>query len=486
MDLTSTRKRCIKSVVLLGIILISIRFISYLRQFQLQSFKPNPAAFCVQKSNRYTPKLRCSDNLKVLLLKPGLIELEQFYAAMKINHTEMKYTFNHFDIIKSTIYYNVTWVLEDNCIAFFVQEHWRSEMRHQDSVRGGSVFHTVVVGSRTIDFCPYVDHGNDTYTVFCPLYEQCVEVISHLQFFNYFPFWPKRDYERRSANLVAFKQKLCRPSNLNREFFPHLKQPYWIRNNVSKDISYDIEWSPSFEWHLQINETTSLPLMTNVTYKQCKNKISTLDFVGDSHMDIHKVYAMTLEDQVPNLYWQVGIISGMGGRLYDTQFVPSFTTIIRSRQRTATANKPAVIIADVGLHDLQFVSVPHFYQYVLPMLVGDLSQMQEEGLFRHVKLFLLGMTPMPPASHNHHRTASSAVITAMNRLMADKLAEARINLTFVEYFETARTFINKTSLPTDHHYINFNRTLLLVNKTFIYYGKVGIALGNYLINLVCS
>jgi hypothetical protein len=358
-------------------------------------------------------------------------------------------------------------------------------MRHQGTLRGGSVFHTIVVGSKTIDYCPYVDHGNDTYTVFCPLYEQCIEVISHLQYFNYFPFWPKRGYDRRSANLVVFKQKLCRP-NLNGEFFPHLKQPYWIRNNVSKDISYDIEWSPSFDWHLQINETTSLPLMTNVTYKQCKSKISSLDFVGDSHMDITSVYAMTLENQVPDLYGQVGIIAGKNGRHFDSQFLPAFTTVIKSRQRTATAHKPAVIIADVGLHDLQFAGVPHFYQYVLPFLVGNLSQMQREGMFRHVKLFLVGMTPKPPASHNYHRTASPAVITAMNRLMADKLAEARINFTFVEYFETARTFINKTSFATDHHYINFNRTLLLVNKTFIYYGKVGIALANYIINLACS
>jgi hypothetical protein len=477
-------KHFIKFIVMFGVILVSISLISHLRQSQLQSFEPNSTAF-VQKSNSYTLKPRCGDKLKVLLLKPGLIELEQFYAAMKINDAEMKNTFEYFDIIKSNIYYNVTWVLEDECIAFFVQEHRRSEMRHQDTLRGGSVFHTIVVGNRTIDFCPYVDHGNDTYTVFCPLYEQCVEVISHLHFFNYFPFWTNKDYDRQPANLVAFKQKLCRTSNLNKKFFPHIKQPYWIRNSASKDFSYDNEWSPSFEWHLQVNETTSLPQVTNVTLKECKSKISSLHFIGDSHLGITSLYAMSLADQMPTLNSQKGIVAHTPGHLFKN-FMPAFTEIIKLRQHNATAYKPAVIVADVGLHDLYFIGVPHFYDYVLPMLVGNLSQMQEKGLFKHVKLLLLGMTAMQPAAKNYRRKSSSAVITAMNRLMANKLAEAKINVTFVEYFETARPFINKTSYTTDHHYINFNYTIMLVDRKFVYYGKVGIALGNYIINLACS
>lgn len=152
----------------------------------------------------------CNTMLDNLLQYPGSSELEQLKVTLNIPNpanTFENVTMNYrkhlnrrsFDIISADIH--------DNCLAILISERLVQGYTKVAGVpAGGADFHTVALGQTTVTYCPYMDLHNGSYAVLCPLYEQCVNVTSHLLHIDYVAYAPRVRNNPVNRVLVSNKQ----------------------------------------------------------------------------------------------------------------------------------------------------------------------------------------------------------------------------------------------------------------------------------------
>jgi hypothetical protein len=96
--------------------------------------------------------------------KPGITEVQQMRQSFKIKFNISDTTQPTFSRIASSLAYNVSVLVQDDCAVLLVRESKSLQLSY--SVDGGSGFHTIAEGNSSIDYCPYVDYGNNTYAIF--------------------------------------------------------------------------------------------------------------------------------------------------------------------------------------------------------------------------------------------------------------------------------------------------------------------------------
>ena len=418
----------------------------------------------INVTTNYLNNYSCQAILEFLLLKPGLTELSQLQTFFNIPQSLMQKVSNNAGTIRAQLFYNYTMRVYDNCIYFLVHEHrLNSSDRSTELPHGGTGFHTIVEGKQSIAYCPYVDFRNNTYAIFCPLHEYCVNVSSSLFYFDYLAFARTRyipDYQ------IVFYSYICYNSSL---YFPK-PNLYWTKNDNSENNN-----TSPFSWKLtgRVKE----PLTTS----QLKTCIAPADvsfnFIGDSHSRNMAYYFCLLNG---NLEKSPGTHSDLDLgkiRLYFTTFViDSFLPKVRRVLTIFKFNTSKVFtIMNVGTWNMDIRGVSHFAKVAIPAFRQEMLAMQRDGLFDKRKVLFYAMPSAPlwkSAIVNRRNTMATA---AVYRLMVDALSD--INVTFFEYFTLSRQFANKTA-PNDLHY--------LVTRTNGSVGYVGMELANYVLQILCT
>lgn len=214
-------------------------------------------------------------------------------------------------------------------------------------------------------------------------------------------------------------------------------------------------------------------------------KTAAINFIGDSHLDISAMYFKGLEIDAAFVRPSEAIVKDVRGR-HLAVFLTELRKVVRRHNDIAQGQR-TVILVDIGLHDICGGGLGHFANKVLPTVIRELSDMQAKRSLENIHFIFVSIVALPPNAtpRSYHRVANTAAGTAMSRLLVDSLTKARINVTFVNYLEIVRPFVNKTSYFADHHYFNYNRTHTIGKKQIVY-GAVGLSLANYLLSLVCA
>jgi hypothetical protein len=452
----------------------------------------------------------CQTTLTELRNRPGSTELQQLMTSLRItltNYTDemdTKTTREFYDEIVSNLQYDVRVRVHDNCVALLVRDVRPQKLRFE--VDGGSGFHTIAEGDSIIDYCPFIDYGDNSYAIFCQLYDRCADVTSHLLLFNYLAYINQTEYP--ITNKKIFHRRICKPPNYDMNHLNYYESSlpgnglvYWAKSNASTNTSDGTITSNVFKWHLhhhhrqtsnKTKKTQQLTDQQQVNLMACKNSTSLFHFIGDSHArnlayhvirlsgnlrQLKRIHNNLMYDSV-DFHWAAYII--------DT-FLPSVRKVLMSVPRSSKGpglrhseqKHRQVLVMDVGCWDVTWRGVEYFASVAIPAMREQFRDMNRRGLFSRVaKVIFFNMPPMPIWSSSHVNRRNPMVAAAGNRLLADVIGEFSDVITYVDYFSLTRVFINETAAPGDCHYLIVNTTASL--------GHVGLAVANYIIQLTCQ
>ena len=380
----------------------------------------------------------------------------------------MKKISENFFAIRSKLVYNTSVKIMNNYIKLYLKESRRLAPNFtRFRFEGGSSFFTIAEGSTSIVYCPYVDHANDSYTIYCPLHENCVTVVSHLLYFDYLPY--AASVNRYSANKMIFRKRLCGTTNLT---FPQ-NTLHW-----SKKIDNTSNSQPAtnvFPWHLQLNNNN---LITDDQLLQCRQLSSmSLYFIGDSHcryLAYHVLQILGKETGPTKLHadYNVGNIHYFYAPYAIENVLPILSRLLINLR---TNNLQAKVVFDVGSWDIHHKNMSYFATSVIPAIQNSMIAMQRAGLFNTTEVIFFDMPPVPL---NHRPSLTRRNLMALgagNRLLADAMKD--INIKYVEYFALARVFVNH-SAPNDGHYLTVANNIST--------GDVGIQIARYVLQLICE
>ena len=206
-----------------------------------RSTLPTLSNYRPQVNNRVLKNLKsttCSQSLNELaLLSPGLSELNQYKNAINITEIALNDTNKNFDKIKSGLTYIVSLLHSEgsNCFSFLVQERRKLNLRTTNGRLGGSGFHALAKGNNTVAYCPYVDHFNDSYSIYCPLIETCVAVSIHVIYFDYLAY-TRKVIAHFPLNKLIFSGVICDAATHQQQFFPY-PSLHWKKRASYKRVS---------------------------------------------------------------------------------------------------------------------------------------------------------------------------------------------------------------------------------------------------------
>jgi hypothetical protein len=445
--------------------------------------------------------LWCHTTLSQLLLRPGATELHQLRIALNISDTVVKSALNSFQQTLAAVRYSVHVSVWGNCIAVHL-----TEIRINSSLRldigGGSGFHSLVEGNSTIAFCPYVDHGDNTYTVFCPLYDTCANVDIRLLYTDYLAY--AAGLNQPAADAVIFSRQLCQNS------YPHHVIPmanvHWMKRPPNATTKSD------FTWQLHTGQPMKPLMSINELQASLRSisKSSLVQVVGDSHSRnvAYYIYRLTVSNpaklDLPVLHSDKRMDNIL---FYWSDYVPTFFQVLRRALKAGQGQSAPVpgssvnrtrqvVIMDVGSWDMGFKGVKHFVTEALPVFRAQIAALSREVVFdlnsgRQGVKFIFFTIPPKPLWHKDRKDLkiNPMSVAAINRLMMDAMpvsdysygrsddVHGNSSITVVDYFALTRIFINHTA-PRDYHY-------LVVNGNG-WHGDVGEPVARYIGQLVCE
>jgi hypothetical protein len=445
----------------------------------------------------------CHTSLSQLLLRPGTTELHQLQIALNIPDIVVQSAMDSFQQTLAVVKYDVHVSVWGNCIAVQL-----TEVRTNSSLRfetgGGSGFHSLVEGNSSIAYCPYVDHGDNNYTVFCPLYDMCANVDIRLLYVNYLAY--AAGLNQPAADTMIFSRKVCRNS------YPHHVIPmanvHWMKlppNANAKSTS-------DFAWHLHAGQPMK-PLMS-ISELQASlrsiSKSSLVQVVGDSHSRNLAYYMYRLMVSNPNKldFPVVHSDKRMDNIVfYWSDYVPAFFQVLHRALKaghgqsapvsgSSVHRTKQVVIMDVGSWDLRVRRIKHFVTKSLPAFRAQMAALSREGVFdidadgRRVRFIFFTIPPKPLWNKDRGDVKINPMsAAAINRLMIDAMpvsdysyggsddVHGNSSITLVDYFALTRIFINHTA-PRDLHY--------LVVDGNSWRGDVGEPVARYISQLVCE
>ena len=414
-------------------------------------------------------KSPCTSILANFLVAQGNSELQQFYVSKNINPKIMNKTRELFATISAKLSYNISIQISGNCIQIFLNESRRSVLNYRRLLLGGSGFHTIAEGTMTISYCPYIDHGNDSYTIYCPLRENCTTVVSYLLYFDFLPY--ASNVDRYPINEIIFRKRLCGTKHL---IFPQ-NTLHWSKKIVNSSNS-----QPAlnvFPWHLQLNNNN---LITYDQLLQCRQLSNTsLYFIGDSHcrfLAYHVLRILGKEIGPTKLHADYNI--GNIHYFYAPYAIENVLPILRNLLRNLhTNNLQAKVVFDVGSWDVHYRNISYFVTSVIPAIQNSMIAMQRTGLFNTTEVIFFDMPPVPLSDRGTSTRRNLMALAAGNRLLAD--AMRNINIKYVDYFALSRIFVNH-SAPNDGHYLKVE------NNGTRSTGDVGIEIARYILQLICE
>ena len=403
-----------------------------------------------------------------ILLEPGINELQQLNVALNLSSLYMKKISENFFTIRSKLVYNTSVKIMNNYIQIFVHESRRFVSNStRFRFEGGSGFFTIAEGATSIAYCPYVDHANDSYTIYCPLHENCVTIVSHLLYFDYLSF--AANVDRHSANKMIFRKRLCGTTNLT---FPQ-NTLHWSKRVGNSSESQSA--TNVFPWHLQLNNNN---LITDDQLMQCRQLSNmSLYFIGDSHcryLAYHVLQKLGKETGPKKLHadYNVGNIHYFYAPYTIENVLPRLHNLLTNLR---TNQFQAKVIFDAGSWDVNHRNISYFATSVIPAIQNSMIAMQRAQLFDKTKVIFFDMPPVPLSDRGTSTRRNLMALAAGNRLLADTMRN--VNIKYVDYFALSHVFVNH-SAPNDGHY------LIVVNKTSS--GDVGIQIANYILQLICE
>ena len=405
--------------------------------------------------------------LKTLLLEPGVSELKQLTLSLNLSSIHMKKTSEQFSAIESLTFYSISIKIMDSYIQVFLNESRRFVQNSTRQRLGGSGFHTIAEGLTTISNCPYVDHGNDSYTIYCPLHENCVTIVSHLLYFDYFSY--AANIDRYPANKLIFRKKLCGTINLT---FPQ-GILHWSKKTVSSN-----DTQPTlkvFPWHLKFNNNDLIFYTQLLQCLQLSNK--SLYFIGDSHCRYIAFHALRILGKKIGSLKSKGAFTVENIHYFFAPYAREYVLpVLRSLLTSLLVNNSqAAIVFDVGSWEVHFGNISYFATLIIPAIRSAMIDMQRDGLFDKIKVVFFDIPPVPLSKRGASPRRNLMALAAANRLLAD--AMKNIDIKYVDYFALSRIFVNH-SAPNNNHYLAVDN-----NSS---YGDVGIEIANYILQLICD
>ena len=400
-------------------------------------------------------------------MHPGVSELQQLVVSLNLSSSYTHNIRENFDTIRSQITYIISIKISDSCVQILAKEKRQFGKKSTRSRFGGSGFHTIAEGKSTIAYCPYVDHANDSYTIFCPLHDNCVTVVSHLLYFDYLPY--AANVDRYATNKIVFRKRLCGTSKF---IFPQNSLHWSRKTGYSSDLQ---SVSNAFPWQLQLNNSD---LISHNQLLQCRQFLNvSIYFLGDSHCLFLARHAFSIlnNDKTQTVLYtdsNIGRIHYFRAAYAVEKLIPALRNLLTSLR---TKNLQATVIFDVGSWDMQYRNISHFATDVIPAIQNAMIDMQRIGLFDKTKVIFFDMPPVPLWDRDGTSKRNLMALAAGNRLLAD--AMRNLNIKYVGYFALARIFVNHSS-PNDAHYLTV--------KNNISTGDVGIEIANYILQLICE
>ena len=422
-------------------------------------------------NNRVLKNLKsttCSQSLNELaLLSSGLSELNQYKNAINITEIALNDTNKNFDKIKSGLTYIVSLLHSEgsNCFSFLVQERRKLNLRTTNGRLGGSGFHALAKGNNTVAYCPYVDHFNDSYSIYCPLIETCVAVSIHVIYFDYLAY-TRKVIAHFPLNKLIFSGVICDAATHQQQFFPY-PSLHWKKKSVLQE--------GKFAWKLQRKYED---LMSQDEIRVCLQRSNeTIYFIGDSHAR-YVVNHLLRMNGLPTVVKRNPEYHAKNIHYYERTFTDH---VLKTFKSTLIALKSksvqATIVLSVGSWDVHVHSLHHFATYAVKLLLSEIPKLERDGYFQLFNVIIFDIPPMPLnyRRHTNMHKQNLMAIAAANRLLADVFND--VNVTFVQNFALLRLFVNE-SAPNDSHYLFANDTAE--------YGNIGISIGNYLLQLICE
>ena len=377
---------------------------------------------------------------------------------------------------------------------------------------GGATFSTSVVSERRLFECPFIDHENGTYDVFCEFHDECYNVSVTLTFIDFGAY----RWNGLSINKILWQGEACRKTKQ----IP-LRSPYTGWHRCGKQCSW--------EWMYQ-NKIEKF--YNNETVRQCQsNNFTSIDFIGDSHMQYFINY--WLYKNHPN-YTQIGNkdvreafnknvfkISYEGtSYVLDSNKIPFNASIewvtLPARARHAevvgyryflpTAEKwwkaklatlsnnnvlnvnTWVLVAGFGAWDAAFRNISQFVYYSIPALRTFFDAITTNAkLLANTRIVIYNVPAvtrneiydlsMHPLTRKELR--NNALIAAINSLIAD-VVRKRPNIKLIDFY--AMTLPRKNEAVDGQHYINVE---VVKNERQIFISEPGITAANHLLSNIC-
>ena len=439
-----------------------------------QTISDLPKNFSLAKTRLVTAKKTetkfCRAMLSSLLSKPGAAELKQMKTWLNITQNNSFNSSNYYLQTSQDLLFNVSFKIEMNCLVIFIVEYRTSKnVMLPMSIRGGSGFHTITVGNSTIAYCPFNDFANGSYAIYCPLYEQCVQVTTSLLYFDYMTHPTKTDYF--PINRILFNSPIC----LNRTIpFPRSDEVYWTK---SVPTYINEKTAVTSSWEL-VGKNNKRPL-TISQLKSCARKLTfPIHFIGDSHSRNMAYHFRHMSGKPTKGIKTHSDVTEENIHVHFTHLIiHTFLPQVRRTLIQIKANQSrSFVILNTGNWDIHFSNFSFFESVTIPTLRQQLFTMKQEHLFDNVSVVFFNVPPLPHWIKMKHITGGNILkIAASNRLLMDVMQG--LNFKTVDYFSLARHFIND-SARHDFHFLMSNSTGS--------YGTTGTALANYVLHLICE
>jgi hypothetical protein len=368
--------------------------------------------------------------------------------------------------------------VENNCATLLISERLLQGYTKVAGIPvGGAGFHTVALGQTTVTYCPYMDLHNGSYAVLCPLYEQCVNVTSHLLHIDYVAYAP--NIRHSPLNRLIIAKQVCSTNRKGTEFrFPKRVDVYWERRQDD---------NRTFPWQLRAHNMDTVMDTSKLAW--CVQRPNTTFYlIGDSHVRNIAYYVSRLNNvSLQNITQKSQVNFKLGNVVFFFTKYITFNVVkktcrllsemqlkLQKNRANGRSKSDLTLVMDVGTWDLTGRNLSYFATTALPAFRAGITDMRDRGLLDGIRVVLLNIPPLPLWTDVVRQR--NPMDTAVGNLLLEQVVQ-HFNFTLVNYFGAVRPLINE-SAPSDHHYLKVNNTGI--------YGHVGTAIANHILRLLCD